>query len=41
MIDQREEGRSQRFMAVSEALGLGDGQRKSGENGLEAVIAEV
>ena len=28
-------------MAVSEALALGDGQRKSGENGLEAVIGEV
>ena len=28
-------------MAVSEALALGDGQRESGEKGLEAVIAEV
>ena len=28
-------------MAASEALALEDGQRKSGENGLEAVIGEV
>ena len=41
VIDQREEGRSQRFMAASEALALEDDQRESGENGLEAVIAEV
>merc|ERR1719405_7967 len=41
VIDQREEETSQRFKAASEALALEDGQRKSGENMLEAGIAEV
>ena len=40
-VDRRERETSQRFKAASEALALGDGQRKSSEIVLEAVLAEV
>merc|ERR1719313_3098190 len=41
VMDQREEGVTQRFKAASEALAMEDSQRKSGEAMLEAAIAEV
>merc|ERR1719405_31340 len=41
VIDQREEEVGARFKAMSEALAMEDGQRKSGENMLEAGITEV
>ena len=41
VVDRREGETSQRFKAAYEALALGDGQRKSSEIVLEAVLAEV